>query len=249
MRSKTRFLLATSVAALLVATLALIAFSSKRDGWLVETGQTRSVVEAAATRLLPATAESAGDSALRAGAAELAKQPYVARLWLVGPDGRILLSRNSPGREGESVYDLAPGDFAEVVRGAQNAALTASQRTQLLALAAQRRDGDHNDIFKPLLRVVRTSTGTDAAFVALCYEVNPESGGLAPLVFVAATGLAIYWIGLAGWVFIDARTRRENAVLWALLVFFTNLVGWLAYLLATRPPETRGLTESKPPER
>lgn len=248
MRSRARFLLAASVAALLVATFALIAFSSKHDAWLKETGQTRRAVEEAATRLLPATAESAGDPELRARAAELANQPYVMRLWLVEPGGRILLSRNSPGREGESVYDLAPDDFTAVLRGARNAALTGSQRTQLLAMAAQRRDGDHNDIFKPLLRVVRTPAGTDAAFVALCYEVNPESSGFAPLVLVAAAGLMIYWIGLVGWVFIDARARRENAALWALLVFLTNLVGGLAYLLATRL-EKHGLVESKQPQR
>ena len=99
--------------------------------------------------------------------------------------------------------------------------------------------------FKPLLRVVRTPAGTDAAFVALCYLVNPESSGFTPLVLVAAAGLVIYWIGLVGWVFIDARARRENAALWALLVFFTNLVGSLAYLLATRRPEKNAAVESQ----
>ena len=84
-------------------------------------------------------------------------------------------------------------------------------------MAAQRRDGDHNDVFKPLLRVVRTPAGTDAAFVALCYLVNPDSSCLTVLVQVGAAGFVIYWIGLVGWVFIDARTRRENAALWAKL--------------------------------
>jgi len=236
MPSRARPLLAASVAALLMATLALIAGNSKRDAWLKESGQTRRAVEESAARLLPATAESAADPRLRAGAAQLAQQPYVTRLWLVDPGGRILLSRNSPGREGDSVHDLAPEDFAAVLRGAPDAAFTTTQRTQLLAMAAQRRDGDHNDVFKPLLRVVRTPAGTDAAFVALCYLVNPEASGFTPLVLTAAGGVVIYWIGLVGWVFIDARARREDAALWALLVFFTNLVGALAYLLATRRP-------------
>ena len=247
MRPKARLLLAASVAALLMATLAVIAFSGRRDAWLKETGETRRAVEQSATRLLPATVDSAANPQFRAAAAELARQPYVARLWLVDPGGRILLSRNSPGREGESVHDLAPDDFTAVLRGAPNAALTDSQRTQLLAMAAQRRDGDHNDIFKPLLRVVRTPAGTDAAFVALCYLVNPESNGLTPLVLAAAAGLAIYWIGLVGWVFIDARARCENAALWALLVFFTNLVGGLAYLLAIRAPEKGAAVKAKLP--
>lgn len=247
MRSKATPLLAASVAALLITTLALIVGSGKRDEWLKETGQTRRAVDESAARLLPATAESATDPRLRSAAAQLAQQPYVTRLWLVDPSGRILLSRNSPGREGDSVQDLAPDDFAAVLRGAPDAALTTSQRTQLLAMAAQRRDGDHNDVFKPLLRVVRTPAGTDAAFVALCYLVNTESSGFIPLVLAAAAGLGIYWIGLVGWVFLDARARRENAALWALLVFFTNLVGILAYLLATRRPEKNVAVEARPP--
>ena len=250
MRSKAKPLLAASVSALLIATLALIASNGKRGAWLKETGQTRRAVEESAARLLPAMAESAADPRLRAAAAQLAQQPYVTRLWLVDPSGRILLSpiSPSPGREGESVHDLAPDDFAAVLRGAPDATLTTSQRTQLLAMAAQRRDGDHNDVFKPLLRVVRTPAGTDAAFVALCYMVNSESSGFAPLVLAAAAGLMIYWTGLVGWVFIDARARRENAALWALLVFFTNLVGALAYLLATRRPEKNVAMEARPLE-
>ena len=247
MQFKARPLLAASVAALLITTLALIAGSSRRDAWLKETGQTRRAVEESAARLLPATAESAADPRLRAAVAQLAQQPYVTRLWLVDPSGRILLSRDSPGGEGDSVHHLAPDDFAAVLRGAPDAALTTSQRTQLLAMAAQRRDGDHNDVFKPLLRVVRTPAGMDAALVALCYLVNPESSGFTPLVLAAAAGLAIYWIGLVGWVFLDARARRENAALWALLVFFTNLVGALAYLLATRRPEKNVALEAGPP--
>jgi len=245
MSSKVTPLLVASVAALLITTLALVAGSGKRDEWLKETGQTRRAVEESAAQLLPATVESAADPRLRTAAVQLARQPYVTRLWLVDPSGRILLARNSPGREGDSVQDLAPDDFAAVLRGAPDAALTTSQRTQLLAMAAQRRDGDHNDVFKPLLRVVRTTRGTDAAFVALCYLVNPESSGFTPLLLTAAAGLGIYWIGLVGWVFLDARARRENAALWALLVFFTNLVGILAYLLATRRPE-KDAVEAKP---
>ena len=234
MRSEARYVLVASVVSLLISTVVLIAASSRRDTWLRETGQTRRAVEESAARLLPAMAESAADPRLMAGASQLAQQAYVTRLWLVDPSGRILLNRNSPGREGESVQDLAPDDFAAVLRGVPNAAFTHSQRTQLLAMAAQRRDGDHNDVFKPMLRVVRTPAGSDAAFVALCYMVNSESSGFTPLVLSAATGLVLYWIGLVGWVFLDARAQRENATLWALLVFFTNLVGALAYLLATR---------------
>ena len=81
MRSKVTPLLAASVAALLITTLALVAGSGKRDEWLKETGQTRRAVEESAAQLLPATVESAADPRLRTAAVQLAQQP--------GPRGRF----------------------------------------------------------------------------------------------------------------------------------------------------------------
>jgi len=234
MQLRARPLLAAAVGALCGASIAFVITEGRREAWLKETGETRRSVEQAAARLLPATARSSGESGLRAAVEQLAKERYVTRLWLVDPTGRIVLNRGGPGREGEQVDRLAPGDFAAALRGLPDAGLTDSQRVQLLAVAAQRRDGDHNDVFKPLLRVVRTPEGADAAFVVLCYIVNPDSGGFTPLIKAGIAGLALYWIGLVGWVFLDARSSRENPALWALLVLFTNLVGVLAYLLVTR---------------
>jgi hypothetical protein len=235
MRSKTRPILASALAALCATTVSLVIVGHRRGDWLKESGETRRSVVESAARLLPASARTASESGLRAAAERLARERYVARLWLVDTAGRIVLQRGGPGREGESVDQLAPSDFAETLRGLSDAGLTNSQRMQLLAMAAQRRDGDHNDVFKPLVLVVRSPEGADAAFVVLSYDVSPEMGGPSGLLLVAIVGLAVYWAGLVTWVFVDARSRGENSILWALLVLFTNLVGVLAYLLATRP--------------
>jgi hypothetical protein len=56
----------------------------------------------------------------------------------------------------------------------------------------------------------------------------------------AVGGLLIYWLGLAMWVFFDARARGEHAVLWGLLAIVTNLVGAIAYVLAVRASRPRG---------
>jgi hypothetical protein len=248
MRSKARPILAGALAALCAATVSIVIVGQRRGDWLKESGETRRSVVESATRLLPASARAANEPALRAAAEQLARERYVARLWLVDPAGRIVLQYRGPGREGERVDLLAPSDFTETLRGLPDTGLASSQRMQLLAMAAQRRDGDHNDVFKPLVRVVRTPEGADAAFVVLSYDVNPNMGGPSGLLLVAIVGLAVYWAGLVAWVFVDARSRRENSILWALLVLFTNLVGVLAYLLATRRPKKDVPVEARPLE-
>jgi hypothetical protein len=50
---------------------------------------------------------------------------------------------------------------------------------------------------------------------------------------VGLLGLAFLfiWIAIIVWVYRDAEKRRMNAVIWALIVFLTHLVGLLVYLL------------------
>ncbi|WP_434510431.1 zinc ribbon domain-containing protein [Desulfitobacterium sp. AusDCA] len=43
--------------------------------------------------------------------------------------------------------------------------------------------------------------------------------------------IVIYWIGLALWVYKDARSKGLNAALWGLLILMTNLVGFIVYLI------------------
>jgi hypothetical protein len=42
---------------------------------------------------------------------------------------------------------------------------------------------------------------------------------------------ALYWIGLALWVYKDANKKNTNASLWGLLVLVTNLIGVIVYLM------------------
>jgi hypothetical protein len=66
------------------------------------------------------------------------------------------------------------------------------------------------------------------------------------------------YLGLIVWVYNDARARgNDKAGLWALLVFFTPIIGWLIYLAAGRdqgtvytpdpPPGPRPPPGSAPP--
>jgi len=55
----------------------------------------------------------------------------------------------------------------------------------------------------------------------------------------------IVWILVAVWVYKDAKKRKENAALWAIIVFIAGLIGILIWI-ALRPPIGGRQT---PPER
>ena len=74
------------------------------------------------------------------------------------------------------------------------------------------------------------------------YNTTAAAGGL----FAGGLGIVIYCciacvpliilLGLAYYVYKDANKYQvENAALWALLTFFTGIVGLLIYFLAIRP--------------
>lgn len=44
--------------------------------------------------------------------------------------------------------------------------------------------------------------------------------------------LALYWLGLAYWVYLDARRRMMRADAWTVAVLITNIAGFVVYLLA-----------------
>lgn len=237
MKAKTRPLLVTAMAALAVATIALVAAGFQLRGMPEESGETRASVEASLTRWLPSTADSARDPRLLAAADRVARQRFVSRLWVVDPEGVIVLRRNGPGKEGGRVQDLAGVVIGHLIRSLNDAKVSDLQRLQLQAAAAIQRDGDHNDVFRPMVRVVgKPGDPGAAALVTLSYDLSPDSPSpvFEVTLLTALAGFFIYWLGLAGWVFLDARARGEHAILWGLLTIVTNLVGAIAYVLAVR---------------
>jgi hypothetical protein len=105
----------------------------------------------------------------------------------------------------------------------------------LLAVGARRREGDHNDVFRHLVRAVPDAAGNTAALVVLAYDVNPwvgqPSAGYIAVLLTGLAGFLVYWLALPVWVYLDARARAEAAALWGVFVLFTNLVGLIAYLI------------------
>jgi hypothetical protein len=68
-----------------------------------------------------------------------------------------------------------------------------------------------------------------------------QSGDSGTLLLLCCYGLVLVaYLGLVYWVYSDARRRgNDKAGLWALLVFFTPIVGLLIYLLVGRDQGTR----------
>ncbi len=232
-----------AVLGIVAASVSLALLGSYRSKALVDTGETRASVETSLDRLFPPTAESAREPGLVDAAERLKGEPYIASVWLVDAAGEIVFRWKGPGREGQNVAQLAERDMARVLAGLEPGATSAGQKLQLLTLGAIRSEGEHNDVLRHLVRPVRDRGGDTVALVAVAYEVSPYVGsspasGIIPLV-VFLVGLAVYWLGLPLWVYLDASARGEPAVLWGGFVLLANLVGLLAYLIVTSRPRTQ----------
>lgn len=240
MRDKRNQIALAVVLAIVAATAALVLLSPNRARILTDTGETRASVESSLGRLLPTTVESARDPRLMAAAEDLQNEPYVASVWVVDGAGNIVFHRRGPGKEGQNVASLAERDMGRALEGMAPGVLSDFQKLELLTVGAIRSEGEHNDVFRHLVRTVQGEDGLPAALVAVAYDVSPYVRGsgassiVLTLVFLA--GLAVYWLGLPLWVYLDASSRGEAAVLWGAFVLITNLVGLLAYLIVISKP-------------
>jgi hypothetical protein len=244
MWTKRNWIAVAAAAGILISAVTGTLLTQRRSRMLVDTGVTRAAVENSWRSLLPKTVESARDPRLIAAVRELEKALYVVSVWVVAPDGVIVYQKGGPGQLGDKVQDLAKDDMAPAIAALGLGAFSETQRLQLLAVAAMRREGEHNDVFRHIVRVVANPAGGLAAVVVLAYDVSPWVGappGLPylTLLFSGLAGFAVYWLGLPLWVALDARVRGEAAALWAVFVLFTNLVGLVAYLIVIWRPVRR----------
>jgi len=240
MPTRNTWIATAAVAGIAVAVTTGAVTASRRARGLVDTGETRASVQSSLSKLLPKAVESARDPGLISAAGRLTKEPYVASLWVVDRSGEIVFRAGGPGRQGDKVQELAREDMAPALEALGPEALTESQKLRLLAVGAMRREGEHNDVFRHLVRAVPDSAGITAALVVLAHDVNPSVGqpsaGYIAWLLTGLAGFLVYWLGLPLWVYLDARARAEAATLWGVFVLFTNLVGLLAYLIVIHRP-------------
>lgn len=82
------------------------------------------------------------------------------------------------------------------------------------------------------------STQATAQTLSYSYRTNdPLIFGVTSFVYLLCCCIfAIPWLFICFWIYKDAKKNNiENPILWALLAFFTSIIGILIYLLAVRP--------------
>lgn len=247
-----RALPVVAVVAALVAVLILTLSSNERQAALADTGETRAVVEAALAQVH--TFEPAGPLSPRPGIAVdltflgtvdlLEHTPYVATVWIFAPDGRIVYAAGSTAASASSgtAEEHATDETRRVLASLPAGALTADQRLALLASSAIQSEGEHNDVYRHLVREVHGADGSLYALIGVAYDVSPAAGAAPTAGWIASMlglvlALGVYWLSLPLWVWLDARERGERAPVWAAFVFLGNLVALLAYLLARAPSQ------------
>lgn len=242
MRKRVKKLL--PVIALIGALGALIGFvllSYQRASFLVDTGQTRPAVEATVAQVQALHPTSVDDPALQRAVEEALHAPYVATVWLFAPDGRIVYSAGSTAiRAQGSAEALATDETRRVLETLPQDALTERQRTWLLAASAIQAEGEHNDVYRHMVRAVHAPDDSVVALVGVAYDVSPAVGAEPALGWIGALlgwllAVGVYWLALPLWAFLDARDRGERAWVWATFVLVGNLVALIAYVLARAP--------------
>lgn len=219
----------------------LVAFYLRPE-MLADTGETRLAVQATLDELESSHPTTLDDPLFRAAVGKAAQAPYVVTLWLFAPDGRVVWAEGSTAASFPhgSVEERATDEMLRVLATMPENTFNDEQRTLLLAASAIQAEGEHNDIYRHLVRVIRSPEGAAVALVGVAYDVSakidtPGAGWIA-LVLAIALGGGCYWLALPVWVYLDAKERGERAWVWAVFVLLGNLVALVAFILARLPP-------------
>ena len=213
-----------------------------KASWPADSPQNRSSAEQVLATLDELRPASPDDLALRHTLDEVLAQPLIATVWLLTPDGRVIVSKGATAAstpQGSTVEELATDDAHRLIDALPAGALGDERSTWLLAASALRREGSHNDIYRHLLRPVTGDDGSTVALVGVAYNHSEWEPGLGWMAGVMLAGLSLlaYWLSLPLWVFLDAQERGERALAWSIFVLFGNLIALLSYLLGRVPPQ------------
>ncbi len=223
-----------------LAMLALIGLcSGYRGRMLRETSTAIRAVEEELVRLEEIRPASLDSADLRQALSGTLESQQVATVWLIDLDGRVAHAEGSTAASTplrSSVQNLATVDAVRVLEAIPEEVLTDEQRLWVAAASAIRREGEHNDIYRHLLRPVRAADGTVIGMIGLAFATSDRQPGTLWTVGVLGilVSFLIYWLSLPLWVFFDAHSRGEPAWIWAIFVFIGNLVALLGYLLSRK---------------
>ncbi len=89
----------------------------------------------------------------------LVDQPNIASVWLFDNNGADLISAGSTALTG-SFYELASEDIKDMINSLPENSFTDYQVKMLLVLSAIRKEGEHNDIYDHLVRIIDDQNGS-----------------------------------------------------------------------------------------
>jgi len=237
-RKVKRILPFVAVASALVMLVCGLVSTVTRAPLLVESDEARQAADAILGRLQALEPASLEDYAFRQALAEAGEEPIAAYTWLFAADGRVLRG-NLAVSPGSTAEGMATAETRRLLASLAPGAMDEEQRLLLLAASAMQAEGEHNDVYRHQVRELRGPDGTLTGLVGLTYEANPGVGAPSAVFIVSMlvgfTALALYWLSLPLWVWLDARERGERAWAWAVFVLIGNLVALLAYILVRVP--------------
>jgi hypothetical protein len=205
------------------------------------TDETRRVAAETLAELQALQPVSLDDAAFREAVDGARDAQYVAYVWLFAADGEVLAG-NRVSLEG-TVEASATDEMRRVLGMLSDGTVSDTERTALLAASAMQKEGEHNDVFRHLLREIRGPDGELLGWVGVTFDVSPavSAPGAGYISFVVgfALAMAVYWLSLPAWVWLDARARGERAWTWATFVLVGNLVALIAYILVRSPRPQR----------
>jgi hypothetical protein len=207
------------------------------------TDETRRVAEETLTQLQALRPNSLDDAAFREAVDRARDAQYVAYVWLFSAEGEVLAGNRAVSQG--TVDASATDEMRRVLGMLSDGTVSDTQRRALLAASAMQKEGEHNDVFRHLLREIRGPDGELVGWVGVTFDASPAvsapGAGYISFVVGLALAMAVYWLSLPVWVWLDARVRGERAWTWAVFVLLGNLVALIAFLLV-RAPRSQRLT-------
>ena len=223
----------------LIAIVSIIWLSLWRQDLIIDNGETLSCVEESLQPLISLQPASIDDPQFTSAVDQASNAPFVATLWLLNPQGEVVLATGATARSFSqgTAQQWSTNSTQRLLTALPDDALNQEQQTLLHTSSAIQREGEHNDIYRHLVRQIRSPDGSIVALIGIAYEITPGEVelGWKVLVMTSLFGLLGYWLALPLWTWVDARQRGERAWAWAIFVLLGNLMALLAYLLARVP--------------
>ncbi len=228
-----------AVIAIAIALISFIIVGRQVSRSKVDTGETRSIVDAAVAEIRALHPSSLDEPSFRQAVKKFCDTKYIYGVWLIRPDGQIAFSNTGFANRGR-VEDWATQETLRILSEMPEGFLPPQQRIALLAASAIQSEGEHNDVFRQMIRPLQSNDGTELGFIGVSYDINSAMSGFpgygyAVALFLILIGFMVYWLVLPCWVFLDAKARGERAWVWAMFILLGNLVALFAYLLTRHP--------------